>query len=303
MKDRLIGAAFVMFAAAAFSVKAILVKLAYRHGVDPVPLLTLRMVFSAPFFLAIAWWWSRDGSLARLDARGWSGVAALGLIGYYLASLFDFLGLQHITAALERLVLFLYPTFVVLIAAIFQGRRIGARDVVALVLSYLGIGLVVSSDLATGHRSVALGVFWVFLSALCYATYLVGNGKMVKTMSPVLFACLASLFACVGVFAHHAVVSEVARLWSQPLPVYGYAFLMATLSTVLPIILMSEGIRRIGASHSAMLGTIGPVVTIALGALLLGEAITLRQVAGATLVMGGVLAISLARPTSPAASR
>lgn len=303
VRDRLIGVAFVMFAASAFSVKAILVKLAYRHGVDPVPLLTLRMAFSAPFFLAIAWWWSRDGSLARLGGREWAGVASLGLIGYYLASLFDFLGLQYITAALERLVLFLYPTFVVLIAAIFQGRRIGLRDLVALSLSYLGIGLVVSSDLATGHRNVALGAFWVFLSALCYAVYLTGNGRMVKRMSPVLFACLASLFACLGVFGHHLAVSEVSLLWRQPLTVYGYAFLMATLSTVLPIILMSDGIRRIGASHSAMLGTIGPVVTIALAALLLGEVITLRQLAGAALVMGGVLAITLARPTTPGATR
>jgi drug/metabolite transporter (DMT)-like permease len=298
VSDRLVGAAFVMFAAAAFSVKAILVKLAYRHGVDAVTLLTLRMLFSAPFFLLIAWWWGRDGALSKLTRREWAAVAALGLLGYYLASLFDFLGLQYITAALERLVLYLYPTFVVLIAAAFQGRRIRRSDLVALGLSYFGIALVVANDVAIGHRNVALGAFWVFLSAICYAIYLVGNGRMVKRMSPVLFACVASLFSCLGVFAHHLAVSDVALVWSQSAPVYGYAFLMATLSTVLPIIVMSEGIRRIGASHSAMLGAVGPVVTIALAAMLLGEAVTVRQVLGAALVMAGVLAISLAKPTA-----
>lgn len=290
-----------MFAAAAFSVKAILVKLAYRHGVDAVTLLTLRMLISAPFFVAIAWWWGRDGSLGRLTRQEWVGVATLGLVGYYLASLFDFLGLQHITAALERLVLYLYPTFVVLIAAAFHGRKVRRSDVVALGLSYVGIALVVANDVAVGHRNVALGVFWVFLSALCYAVYLVGNGRMVRHMSPVLFACVASLFSCLGVFAHHLAASELALIWSQPAAVYGYAFLMATVSTVLPIIVMSEGIRRIGASHSAMLGAVGPVVTIALGAMLLGEAVTWRQLVGAALVMGGVLAISLAKPAAPAA--
>lgn len=296
MSDRLVGAAFVMFAAVAFSFKAILVKLAYRHGVDPVTLLALRMAFSAPFFVLIAYWWSRDGSLKRLSMPDWVRVAALGTLGYYLASYFDFLGLQYISAALERLVLFLYPTFVVLISAVLYARRITRRDLVALALSYGGIAFVVAGDFTAGHRNVALGVFWVLLSAFCYAVYLVGNGRMVSTMNSVVFACVASLFSCVGVLAHFLAVSEVRLLWAQAPPVYTYAAVMAVASTVLPVIVMSEGIRRIGSSHASMLGTVGPVATIVFGATLLGEPITVIQLVGAALVMAGVLSITVAKP-------
>lgn len=287
-----------MFAAVAFSFKAILVKLAYRHGVDPVTLLALRMAFSAPFFVLIAAWWSRDGSLGRLSLPDWARVAALGLLGYYLASYFDFVGLQYISAALERLVLFLYPTFVVLISAMLYARRITRRDLLALLLSYGGISLVVAGDFSAGHRNVALGVFWVLLSALCYAIYLVGNGRMVSTMNSVVFACVASVFSCVGVLIHFLLVGEVSQLWSQPAPVYVYAIIMAIVSTVLPVIVMSEGIRRVGSSHASMLGTVGPVATIVFGATLLGEPITVIQVVGAALVMAGVLSITVAKPSA-----
>lgn len=287
-----------MFAAVAFSFKAILVKLAYRHGVDPVTLLALRMAFSAPFFVLIAAWWSRDGSLGRLSLPDWARVAALGLLGYYLASYFDFVGLQYISAALERLVLFLYPTFVVLISAMLYARRITRRDLLALLLSYGGISLVVAGDFSAGHRNVALGVFWVLLSALCYAIYLVGNGRMVSTMNSVVFACVASVFSCVGVLIHFLLVGEVSQLWSQPAPVYVHAIIMAIVSTVLPVIVMSEGIRRVGSSHASMLGTVGPVATIVFGATLLGEPITVIQVVGAALVMAGVLSITVAKPSA-----
>src|SRR5688500_7286954 len=148
-QSRLAGAAMVAFAAIAFSGKAIIIKLAYRHGVDAVTLLALRMLFSAPFFMLIAWWAARGEGVESLSGRDLRAVAGLGLVGYYLASYFDFLGLQYITAALERLVLFLYPTFVLLLSAMLHGRRITSRDVVAVALSYVGIALVFAQDLAT----------------------------------------------------------------------------------------------------------------------------------------------------------
>ncbi len=291
----------MVFSAVAFSGKAIVIKLAYRHGVDAVTLLALRMVLSAPFFAFLAWWTARGGRGAPLSAADWRTVAFLGVIGYYLASLFDFLGLQYITAALERLVLFLYPTFVLLIAAALYGRRIAGRDVVALALSYAGIGLVFGNDLATRQENVLLGSFWVLLSALCYAVYLIGNGRMVGKMGSVRFAALAGLVSCAGVVGHFLVVREPSLLWTQPAPVYGLALVMALFSTVLPIVLMSEGIRLIGSSHASMLGTVGPVATIALGFVFLDEPITAIQLAGAALVMAGVLAISLAKPVAKAA--
>ncbi len=270
-------------------------KLAYRHGVDPLTLLALRMGFSLPFFLVLALWANRDGAAGRLAPADWRAIVFLGMLGYYLASLFDFYGLQHITAALERLVLFLHPTFVVLIAAALHGRRIGPRDVVALGLSYVGIALVFVHDLGAGQSNVALGAFWVLLSALCYAIYLIGNGRMVQKMGATLFAALASLVSCVGVLVHYAVTNDITRIVSLPAPVYWLSLVMAVVSTVLPVVLMSEGIRRVGSSHASMIATVGPVATIFMGAMFLAEPITAIQLIGAALVVAGVLAITLAK--------
>lgn len=293
--QRLLGVALVVFSAVAFSAKAIIIKLAYRHGVDAVTLLALRMAMAAPFFVGVAWWSNRGGRTKGLAVSDWRAIAFLGIVGYYLASLFDFLGLQYITAALERLVLFLYPTFVVLISAARYGRVIVGRDIAALVLSYSGIALVFANDLATQQQNVVLGAFWVALSALAYAVYLIGNGRMVMKMGSVLFASLAAIVSCAAVLAHFFVVREAPLLWTQPAPVYGLAFLMAVLSTVLPVILMSVGIRLIGSSHASMLGTVGPVATIFLGFAFLDEPITAIQLVGAALVMTGVVTISLAK--------
>ena len=293
--SRLLGVALVVFAAIAFSAKAIIIKLAYRHGVDAVTLLALRMAMAAPFFVAVAWWFNRGGRTRSLTRADWIAIAFLGIVGYYLASLFDFLGLQYITVALERLVLFLYPTFVVLLSAALYGRVIVGRDVAALALSYTGIALVLANDIATQQDNVFLGAFWVALSALAYAVYLIGNGRMVMKMGSVLFASLASIVSCAAVVAHFLVVRDAALLWTQPSPVYGLTFLMAVFSTVLPVIFMSVGIRLIGSSHASMLGTVGPVATIFLGFAFLDEPITAIQLAGAALVMTGVVAITLAR--------
>jgi drug/metabolite transporter (DMT)-like permease len=292
-RARLTGAALIAVAAIGFSGKAIIVKLAFRHGVDAVTLLALRMVFSAPLFLLLALWAGRGGRqepLARADVRN---IVILGLVGYYLSSYFDFLGLQYITAALERLLLFVHPTFVLLLSAFLFKRPITRRDVIAIVLSYLGIALVFGHDLATQPGNVVLGAFWVLLSALLYAVYLIGSGRLVGRVGSIRFASYAGLVSSVGVLAHYFVTRDAAIIFSQPAPVYWLGLLMAAVSTVLPIVLMSEGIRRIGASHASIIGSIGPIATIFLGAVFLGETIGVFQLAGAGLVLAGVLAISL----------
>ena len=291
-QSRLAGVLMVAVAAVAFSGKAIIIKLAYRQGVDAVTLLALRMLFSAPLFLLLAWWATR-GEVQALSGPDRRSVAALGFVGYYLASYFDFLGLEHITAALERLVLFLYPTFVLIFSAAMYGRRITSGDVVAVLLSYFGIALVFAQDLATQQGNVVLGSFWVLLSALTYAIYLLGSGRLVQRVGSLRFACYAGLVSCAGVIAHFLVTTDVAVIFSQPAPVYGYGFMMAAVSTVMPIVLMSEGIRRMGASHASVIGAVGPVATIFFGSLFLGENVTAIQLVGAGLVMAGVLAISL----------
>jgi drug/metabolite transporter (DMT)-like permease len=292
-QSRLAGAAMVALAAVAFSGKAIIIKLAYRHGVDAVTLLALRMIFSAPLFALLAWWASRSPGVEALSGPDLRAVAALGFVGYYMASYFDFLGLQHITAALERLVLFLYPTFVMIMAAIFFGRRITSRDIAAVLLSYVGIALVFAHDLTTQQGDVVMGSLWVLLSALLYAIYLLGSGRLVGRVGSLRFACYAGLVSCAAVMIHYAIATPDLRLiFAQPAQVYWLALLMAMVSTVMPIVLTSEGIRRIGASHASVLGSLGPVATIFLGFLFLGEPITAIQLGGAALVMAGVLAIT-----------
>jgi len=217
----------------------------------------------------------------------------LGLLGYYLSSYFDFLGLQYITAALERLVLFLYPTFVLILSAVIFGRRITALDVFAVAVSYVGIAVVFVNDLATQPGNVVRGSLWVVLSALLYATYLLGSGRLVGRVGSMRFACYAGVVSCVGVVAHYLVARDWHGILGQPAPVYGLAVLMAAVSTVMPIVLTSEGIRRIGASHASIVGAVGPVATIFLGFFFLGEPITAVQVAGAVLVLAGVMTVSL----------
>jgi drug/metabolite transporter (DMT)-like permease len=300
MDRRILGAAMVALAAVAFSGKAIIIKLAYRHGVDAVTLLALRMLFSAPLFALLAVWSARQPGVARLSGPDLRAVAAAGFVGYYLASYFDFLGLQYITAALERLVLFLYPTFVLLLSAMLYGRRITRRDVAAVVLSYVGIAFVFAHDLDTQQANVLLGSFWVLVSALFYAAYLLGSGRLVGRVGSIRFACYAGLVSCAAVVVHFAVTRPLATLMSQPAPVYWLALLMAAVSTVMPIVLTSEGIRRIGASHASVIGAVGPVATIFLGFGFLGEPITAVQLLGAGLVLAGVLAITLAPQPTPA---
>lgn len=290
---RLSGALIVATAAIAFSGKAIIIKLAYRHGVDALTLLALRMVFSAPLFLALAWWDNRREHRAPLAGADLRAVAMLGFIGYYLASYFDFLGLQYVTAALERLLLFIHPTFVLLLSAMIFKRPITSRDIVAVVLSYFGIAVVFGHDMATQPGNVLLGSFWVLMSALFYAGYLMGSGRLVGRVGSVRFSCYAGLVSCVAVVVHFAIVHDVRAIFTQPVAVYNLALLMAAVSTVLPIVLTSEGIRRIGASHASIVASIGPIATIFLGAMFLDEAITALQLLGAGLVLAGILAISL----------
>ena len=291
------GVALVLIAAIAFSAKAIFVKLAYddptelKNAVDPITLLMLRMSFSLPFFAIIALWSARGQ--AALSVRDWRAVVLLGLMGYYAASLFDFWGLQYISAALERLILFLNPTFVVLISAIALKYRIRKRDVFALAMSYAGITLVFVHDLQINPEKVLTGGVLVLLSAALYAGYLVGGGEMVKRLGGVRFAAYASIISTIAIALHFFFMHPLTVLTTQTPRVYWLSGWMALISTVLPVIMLAEGMRRIGSSNAAMISSIGPISTIFMGAIFLGEPVTALQLAGAALVLSGVLVISL----------
>lgn len=299
--SRWIAPACAILGTLGFSFKAILIKLAYAAApVDAITLLALRMLYSAPLFFAMAWWAGRrGGAIARNDRFA---ILGLGFLGYYLASLLDFMGLRYVTASLERLILYLYPTMVVLLSAMFLGKPITRRAVGALVLSYAGIALVFRHDANLGDAASTLtGGALVFGSALCYAIYLVTAGGVIGRIGSMRFTALAMLASTVFVLAHFALARPLAAL-AVPPTIHGLSIAMAVFSTVLPTWLVAEAIRRLGANATSLVGSLGPVFTIALGAMLLAEPIQAIQIAGAALVLAGV-ALVTAKPRAASASR
>jgi drug/metabolite transporter (DMT)-like permease len=284
-----------------FSFKAILAKLIYAwHPVDPITLLTLRMLFAAPFFVLMVWWAGRRPDARRFERRDWQSLVWLGFIGYYFGSLLDFMGLQYITASLERLVLYLYPTMVLVLSAVLHKRPVTRRELLALLLSYAGIAFVFAHDLEFSGDARALwtGGALVFASALTYAVYLVGAVDVIARLGSMRFIAWAMLLSSVFVLAQFALTHDLAAL-DVPLSIYALSLAMAIFCTVLPTWLVAEAVRRIGANTSSLIGSLGPVFTIGLGAMILGEAVNGVQLVGAALVLGGVTLATL----RPARSR
>ena len=285
------GIALALAGVAAFSVRPILIKLAYAYVTDPVTLIALRMVFSLPFFLAAALWLRRDRASVPLTRQDLWAVAFLGFLGYYLASFLDFLGLQYISAGVGRLMLFLYPTITVLLSALFLGKRVSARDVVALVVSYAGLALVLSHAFGGENRNLLLGALLVFGSAVCYAVYLVSSSQVVRRIGSMRFTAYATSVASVLCIAQFLLLRPLSAL-DLPPQVYGLAAAMGILCTVLPVFMTSEALKRIGANHVAIIGAAGPATTIFLGWIGLEEHMTLLQIAGVVLVLGGVMLVT-----------
>jgi drug/metabolite transporter (DMT)-like permease len=286
-----LGAIFTFLGAICFSAKAIMVKLAYIYQADALSLLTLRMLFSLPFFAGIAIYSNRKTSGVNLTAKDWIQVIILGVIGYYLASLFDFEGLRFITAGLERLILFVYPTLVTILLAIFFKKKIGRREYAALLLTYFGIALVFVSDLNLYQKNLWLGAALIFGSAFTYAIYLIGSGELIPKLGSMRYTSYAMIISTVAVCLHYMCSSEM-KLFSFSKEVYLLSAAMALFSTVIPALLLSEGIRMIGSGRASIIGSIGPVSTIILAYFFLGEDITLYQLIGTTLVLAGVITVS-----------
>jgi len=297
------GVAFALVGVIAFSFRPILIKLAYAaHPVGPVTLLFLRMVLALPFFLAMAWWLRR--AEPRLRARDWAAVVGLGFIGYYLASFFDFLGLVHVGAGVGRLIQFLYPTLVLLLSFLFLHKRPTRRELSALAICYLGIALVVSQQLEAtpAGRAFLFGALLIFGSALSYAIYLVAGGQLVQRIGSMRFTAYTMVVATAPAVVQFFVLEPLDAL-ALPGAVWGYVIVMATFSTVLPVFLVAEALRRIGANQFALIGAVGPVSVAITSALGLDEPFTWLQALGGGLVIGGVLLVSLRPSARPAPAR
>lgn len=293
-RSTLSGVLLVLASAVLFSTKSIFIKLGYREALDPVTLLTLRMVLSLPFFLAMAFWASRGAAGAPLTRLDWLALATLGIGGYYLAALLDFLGLQYISAGLERLVLFLYPTFTVLITAFWLKRPVTGRTWTAIAISYVGMALVVWPDLHHSSSRLALGMTLVLGSALTYALYLVGSGEMIQRLGANRFTGITLSIAGAAAGLHFLAVHPVSALDVSP-RAWGLGLTLAVVCTVLPATLLTNGMRHIGATRAALLGAVGPVATLYLGYAVLGETLGWIQAAGTAFVLGGVLMVSRQR--------
>jgi len=289
------GIACAVLGVLAFSFRPILIKLSYAaHPVTPNTLLFLRMALSLPFFLVIAWWLRKQRP--TLTGRDWAAVAGLGFLGYYAASFLDFIGLQYVGAGVGRLILFLYPTLVLSLSFFFLKKTPSRREIASLVMSYAGIALVVSDQVDTSREGklFLFGVLLVFASALCYAAYLVAGGQVVKRIGSMRFTAYSMAVATLPALVQFFLLEPASAL-DLPANVWTYAIILATVSTVLPLFLQAEALRRIGATEFALVGAVSPVSVAIMSALGLGEPFGLPQVAGAALVIGGVLLVSLKR--------
>ena len=291
-----IGPALAIVGVLGFSFKAILIKLAYAWApIDAVTLLALRMIYATPFFALMAWFASTRLARATSVGRGdWARIVWLGFVGYYLASLVDFMGLQYVSAALERLVLYLYPTIVVVLSAVFFKQRITGRIAVALGLSYVGIVLVFARDLSHSGdpRGLWIGGALVFAGSFFYALYLVGAGPVIARLGSARFIALAMLVSAAFVLLQFLATRPLQAL-GAPLRIQLLSLTMAVFSTVLPTYLIAEAIQRIGANRTSLVGSLGPVFTIWLGWMILDEPVHWAQLAGAALVLGGVALVSV----------
>ncbi|MBD0288359.1 MAG: DMT family transporter [Flavisolibacter sp.] len=287
----LTGFAITFTGAVLFSTKAILVKAAFAHtSVDAVTLLTLRMIFSLPFFLVTAFAVCNRTNNSYLNQKEWLLTILMGVFGYYLSSLFDFLGLQYISAGLERLILFLYPTFAVLINAVVFKQKIVVNQIIALLLTYAGIVLAYVGELLFEKHNAhfLLGSFLVFLCSITYSIYIVGSGRLIPYVGANKFTAYTMLSATAGVFLHFIIKGNYALLL-QTSGLWWYGILLAVIATVVPSFLLAYGLKRIGSNNVAIISSVGPVSTIIQAHYFLGEKIFIEQILGTALVLTGVL--------------
>ncbi len=279
------GLLLATLGAIAFSGKAIIVKLAYRYGVDAVTLIMYRMLFALPIFAVMAWWASRGK--AKLTRHDLWGVLGLGFTGYYLASYLDFAGLAYISASLERLILYLNPTLVLLLGLVLYKRHISRRQALGMAISYCGVFFVFGHEIQLEGADAALGALLVFLSAVSYALYLSFSGELVQRLGSLRLVGLATTVACGLCIGQFLLLRPLSAAVVAP-EVIWLSVLNATLCTAVPVLMVMMAIERIGAGLAAQTGMVGPMSTILMGVLVLGEPFTGWVAGGTVLVVAGI---------------
>jgi len=287
-----VGALMVLVSAFCFALKGIFIKMAYEFHIDTISLLALRMGLSAPIYLFVAFRLAaKQPAQAKFTPNEWLWVAGLGVWGYYVSSYLNFLGFKYITAGMERVLLFTYPTFVLFINAIFRKKPVTQLQIGALALTYVGIALAFMENIDSHQQTnLPLGAFWVILSGLTYAFFLVGGDKTIAQVGPEKFTTYGMLAAAVATFLHCWVANGL-QIWHYPAQVYWIGLAMAIFSTAIPTFLLAAGMKRVGASNTSIINSIGPIFTIFLATTLLGETISALQIFGTLLVLLGVFLI------------
>lgn len=287
------GLLFTVLGAAGFSAKAILAKLCYRYGISGFGTLTLRMLFALPMYaLIFAYYYRRQSPELRQGfGRHWLMMAVVGLFGYYLASWFDFVGLEYISASFERLLLFIYPTLVLLISLFWLKNRAGRREIAALLITYVGIGISYHNETAAAGSKAHIGAIYIIFAAITYAIYLVATEKLARHYSPLVFTSFAILVSSIAILLHGFIAGE--KIFGYAAPVYWYTLAMAVFCTVIPSLLVAQGIALIGSNRAAILSTLGPVMTIYMAYSVLGEEITTAQTLGTVCVLAGIALLTI----------
>jgi drug/metabolite transporter (DMT)-like permease len=291
----LVGFLIAFTGAILFSTKSVIVKKAFADiHADALTLLTLRMMFSLPFYLITAFIISSNKSNKKMTAKEWLAIIVLGTAGYYLSSLLDFLGLQYISAGLERLILFLYPSFVVLINAFFLKEEIKTVHIWAILISYLGMVIAYFGELQidTGNPNFYWGSFLIFLCSITFAIYIAGSGHIIPKVGASKFTAYALLCSTAGVFLHYIFRGNYESL-QKSMDLWWYGILLAVVATVIPTFLLSLALKKIGANNVAIISSLGPVSTILQAHFILGEPIFTGQIIGTILIIIGVLLLSI----------
>lgn len=286
------GIILVFIGAFCFSTKGIFAKLAFKYGVDGLQILTLRMLFALPFYIVILLleYQKKPITIAKKD---WTDIITLGLIGYYLAALFDFLGLQYVSASLERNIIFTYPTFVLIMSRIFFKRKINNIQITAVIVCYIGIVLAFYSDKTLYISSNLLkGTVFILLSSITYALYLVKSDNLIKNIGTIKFTCVSMIVSCLAVIVHYIIIHGF-DIFSFPYQVYLLGIGIAIVATVMPSFLMTNGIKLIGSSNMAIVASVGPIATIFLSYFILHESVSFLHIIGTIFVLAGVIILSV----------
>jgi drug/metabolite transporter (DMT)-like permease len=273
-----------------FSTKAIMVKMAYVYDVSSIHLLLFRMLFSLPFYIGITIYFKPEHP-EKIVKDDYLWIIFFGFIGYYLASYFDFIGLQYIKAGLERIILFIYPTLVILIGRVFLKEKITSRQIIAILITYFGVVISFWGEIQIENDALVLGGFFIFLSALTYASYIVGSGWLIPKFGVIVFTAYAMIISSLCVFFHYLIVDRGELLHYQK-EVYLLGLLMAIISTIIPSFLVSLAIKKLGASNFSIIGSIGPISTIILAYILHNERLSILQIIGAIVVIIGIRVVS-----------